>query len=133
MIASLPRLAGNLLLAAASLAVTLLATEGAARLWASAWWLDGEVLRLPLIEHHETLGWAKAPGRSAWIRRPEYTVRLEINSLGLRGPERAYAKPEGVKRVLLVGDSFAEGFTVAEQDTVRARLEEHLSSLAVRG
>jgi hypothetical protein len=50
-----------------------------------------------------------------------------VNSRGLRGPERDYAKPSGVSRVLLLGDSFVEGTTVGEEDLVSTVLETRLN------
>ncbi|UCG61151.1 MAG: SGNH/GDSL hydrolase family protein [Candidatus Zixiibacteriota bacterium] len=43
----------------------------------------------------------------------EYDVTEHINAKGLRGPEFAYAKNPGEKRILILGDSFAEGYSVA--------------------
>jgi len=121
----LRRGAGNVALSLASLALCGLVAESCARV--TVWrWSSDDTRRVPLIEPHPTLGWVKPAETSAWIRRSEYLVRLEINSHGLRGPEIPYAKPAGATRVLLLGDSFTEGFSVAEQDTVRSLLESHL-------
>jgi hypothetical protein len=118
---------GNLALLVGAVVFCGLVAETAAR--TAVWWWSSadDVRRMPLIEPHPTLGWAKPAGAAAWLRRSEYVVRLEINSHGLRGPERSYAKPPGVERVLLLGDSFTEGFGVAESDTVRTLLEVQLN------
>ena len=117
------RLAANLALAAASLAVCCVALEVAARAVVHRWRSQPGAIRDPLLRYHPTLGWDKPPGAEGWIRRPEYNVHLVINAHGLRGPDRSYEKPRGVHRTLLLGDSFTEGYTVAEEETVRARLE----------
>jgi len=119
----LKRLAANLALAAASLAVCCVALEVAARAVVHRWRSQPGAIRDPLLRYHPTLGWDKPPGAEGWIRRPEYNVHLVINAHGLRGPDRSYEKPRGVHRTLLLGDSFTEGYTVAEEETVRARLE----------
>lgn len=80
-----------------------------------------------ISRYHPSLGWDKPPGAEMWLRRPEYEVLLKINSRGLRGPERDYEKPVGTRRVLLLGDSFAEGYTVSEEATIRAVLERLLN------
>ena len=77
----------------------------------------------PLSRYHAALGWDKPPGALGQVRRPEFEVTLSINSRGLRGPERDYAKPAGTRRVLILGDSFAEGYYVEEPATARAVLE----------
>jgi hypothetical protein len=117
------RLAANLALAAASLALCCVALEAAARVVVHRWRSQPGAIRDPLLRYHPTLGWDKPPGAEGWIRRPEYNVHLKINARGLRGPDRGYEKPAGVHRTLLLGDSFTEGYTVAEEETVRARLE----------
>jgi len=114
------------LLVVLSLAVGAAALEGAARLLVWKWSREPHTYLWPLLTYHPVLGWAKPAGQRGWIRRERYHVELRINSLGLRGPERGYQKPPGVRRVLLLGDSFTEGFTVAERHTVRAVLERAL-------
>ncbi|HWX23971.1 MAG TPA: hypothetical protein VN083_02975, partial [Vicinamibacteria bacterium] len=64
---------------------------------------------LPLGRYHPVLGWEKTPLAEARIQRSEYDVHVQINAHGLRGPDRDYAKPEGRRRVLILGDSFGEG------------------------
>lgn len=80
-----------------------------------------------IVRYHATLGWENTPGAQAWLHRSEYSVHLEFNSHGMRGPERSYQKPAGVTRTLLLGDSYTEGYTVPEPDSVRAVLERELT------
>ncbi len=77
-------------------------------------------------QHDPALGWSKRPGSRARHATPEFDVELAVNSRGLRGPERGYETPPGVTRVLLIGDSFVEGFGVAEQEGIASRLEARL-------
>src|SRR5262245_51142042 len=80
-----------------------------------------------ITRYHPLLGWDKPPGGDVWLRRPEFETHVVINSHGLRGPDRDYPKPPGVRRVLLLGDSFTEGYHVPEEQTVRALLEGELN------
>ncbi len=59
-----------------------------------------------------------------------YDVELTYNSLGFRGPEIAYEKPDDVYRIMLVGDSFIEAREVAYADTVYAQLGDLLAETA---
>ena len=78
------------------------------------------------------LGWRKRPGARATYHRREYTTDVEINSQGLRDRERGHDAPPGVFRVLALGDSFVEGYSVALQDTVTQVLERDLGGPACR-
>lgn len=77
-------------------------------------------------EYDPLLGWRKKPGARVVYRRREYTVEVAVNSHGLRDPERGYEAPPGTQRVLALGDSFLEGYTVPLGDTVTQDLERGL-------
>ena len=49
-----------------------------------------------------------------------------INSKGFRGKERDFAKPDRVVRISLLGDSFALGAGVRDEDTLSVNLEREL-------
>jgi hypothetical protein len=81
--------------------------------------------------HHPVLGWLHQPGAVGEYVGPrpwpiEFRARVEINSLGLRGPEIPARRP-GERRVLLLGDSMVAAFEVEYQETFGARLEERLA------
>jgi lysophospholipase L1-like esterase len=81
-------------------------------------------------QHDERLGWSLEPGaRGRYVGpRPfpiEFDSAIEINSLGLRGPEPAPRQP-GELRVLFLGDSVVAGFEVEQSETFTARLEAEL-------
>lgn len=81
--------------------------------------------------HDELLGWSHEPGsRGVFVGpRPwpiEFRAHVEINSLGLRGPEIGPPAP-GERRVLLLGDSVVAGFEVEYGQTFGAQLEPMLS------
>jgi hypothetical protein len=82
------------------------------------------------LRYHPTLGWDKMPNERVDLWPAETHVVFETNAHGLRGPFRPYRKPAGIKRVLLLGDSFAEGGMVEEGLSVRAQLERRLDGRA---
>lgn len=56
---------------------------------------------------------------------PDFVQTYErTNSHGQRDRERTLRKPEGVRRVLLLGDSVVEGYGLPESQTISRRLEE---------
>lgn len=119
--------ATNLGLAVASLAVGM----GLIEMWArhEAARLSSRISSFgELVRYNPTLGWDKPPGEETVYLQSEYEVIFRVNSRGLRGPERDYAKPPGVTRVLLLGDSFVEGYTVGEEALVSTVLEARLNA-----
>jgi hypothetical protein len=69
------------------------------------------------------MGVANAKGR---MREPEFSTRVEMNSLGFRDHERPLEKAKDGKRILVLGDSFTEALQVEFEETFHAQLEEHL-------
>jgi SGNH hydrolase-like domain, acetyltransferase AlgX len=135
-VSRLRSLLANLFLVLVSLAVCAAIAETAARIYAASLARPdpaAAAVAKPISRFHPTLGWDKPPGGEARIRRAEFDIEIRINSLGLRGPEYGYAKPAGTKRVLILGDSFAEGYYVDEPDTARAVLEKDLNAGPCRG
>ncbi|RLA16559.1 MAG: hypothetical protein DRQ56_10395, partial [Gammaproteobacteria bacterium] len=93
-----------------------------------------EVYSKPSImwQHDDLLGWSHVPGsRDIYIGpRPwpiEFETSIEINSLGLRGPEVKPLPPSGV-RILVAGDSRAVALEVPYKQTFGALLEKNLKS-----
>ncbi len=121
-------LALNLLLVCFSLTVMAFLTEGAARWYVERTYVDPHEELTPMSRFHPVFGWEKMPLSSRRIRRAEYDVEVTFNSKGLRGPERDYVKPAGTRRILILGDSFAEGYYVEEPETARAVLERTLNA-----
>ncbi len=122
-------LAGNLLLALVSTALGLLVLEGLARLelrYRGGGKEEGEAATY--MESDPVLGWRKRPGAGVTYSRREYRVDVKINSLGQRDPERSYLKPAHGFRVLALGDSFIEGYSVPLDETVTQRLEARLAA-----
>lgn len=56
---------------------------------------------------------------------PDFIQTYErTNSYGQRDRERTLQKPDGVRRILLLGDSVVEGYGLRESETISHRLEE---------
>jgi lysophospholipase L1-like esterase len=72
-----------------------------------------------------TTGWALQPNTSGRSYNPlyEYDVSVAINSRGLRAYEFInYEKPEGVYRVIVLGDSFVEALQVELEESFPQQL-----------
>lgn len=113
-------LLANLALAAASLLLALGGLEIAARSLAGR---PAEPIAAQYTEFDPLLGWRHRRGARARFPQGDYA----INSLGLRDRERSLDAAPGTFRLLVLGDSFAEGFSVALEDSVAQVLERSLA------
>ena len=76
------------------------------------------------------LGVRLIPGHQGWWTQEarEFVVPVQINGRGLRDAERNYAKPPGVFRLLILGDSMVEAMQVPLEATFARLLEENLNA-----
>lgn len=121
-------LAINLGLAAVSIGLCLGALEVAARVVVANRKPGKEVrVRRLYNDADPVLGWRKRPGARVTYDRPEFTVEVVMNSHGQRDRERTWQRPAGGFRVLALGDSFLEGYTVPLAETLTQQLEARLA------
>lgn len=118
----------NLALLAVSCGVVLLGLELAARVErASRGGGKERNERLEYMVHDPRLGWRMRPGAKVVYDRREYRVDVEVNALGLRDVPREPARRPGVARVLALGDSFLEAYSVALDAAVTRVAERSLA------
>jgi hypothetical protein len=72
------------------------------------------------------LGWRIAPNTDTKIFESDYSTTLQYGPKGLRGKDRPYAKPAGVSRILMLGDSMVDGYSVPLENRVSEVLETRL-------
>lgn len=106
-------------LVAVSVAFSLVAGEGVLRLIDFSY----PVLHVP----DELAGLRLRAGAQGWYRE-EGEAYVAINSEGWRDIERPKAKPAGVVRIAVLGDSFMEAIQVAREDSFAVKLQEELGS-----
>lgn len=82
--------------------------------------------RPPVWEYDPELGWRHIAGATGWLVSPEFAVEYRINRAGLRGGEVVPDRTPGRRRILCFGDSFVEGWGVAEEDRVSELLQGYL-------
>ena len=117
----------RLALIPAGLIVGLVLAEGLARILDPSGGADllfgaNELAPADLYQPDEALGHSPTPGFSGTIRSLGFRVPLQINALGLRGPEIG-GDPAG-ERWLAVGDSFTMSLQVTEAETFEGLLSE---------
>jgi len=72
------------------------------------------------------LGWSQIPDHESGFKSSDFEVTARSNALGFRGDLYPYEKPDGIRRVVVLGDSYAWGWGV-EQDEVFSEVAERLS------
>lgn len=64
-------------------------------------------------------------------KQGSFSTTFQTNSRGLRDKEYALKKPDGIKRIVVVGDSFTWGFGVNDSDIYTERMESLLPDTEV--
>jgi hypothetical protein len=80
---------------------------------------------------HPVFGWTLEPGANYLNKRPEDTVRVIYNSKGWRDVEHSFKNDRGTFRILVLGDSFMEGYSVELENMFHKQLERLASNNAV--
>ena len=110
---------GHIVIVMASLLAALAVAEGLLR-WVSPQPLGMSYLAPSGLTLH-------IPNARIRYARQEFDHWVTMNSLGLRDREVAREKPPGTFRILVLGDSYAEGAQVPLEETFAKRLESSLS------
>jgi len=78
------------------------------------------------------VGWYGQPGMEIVRSLPTTCSVYRYNNLGFRGPDRSLAKPDGVMRILVLGDSFVEGYQLPDDQLMTTQLERILTQRLAR-
>jgi hypothetical protein len=111
----------NVTLLGVSLLVGVALFEGAVRV------VPGDYDLSPNWRYHPVLGWSQVPGPSYDIVVEGRPVHVSFNAMGFRDDDHQLAKPRGVKRIVVIGDSFCEAIQVNLEDTFHQLLEAMLN------
>lgn len=81
----------------------------------------------------ERVGRRLTPNQKGWFVSPqkEYFTWIETNSEGFRDVNHELEKPEGKKRILILGDSFVENFQVPLEKTFFRQFERNFNQESV--
>lgn len=100
-----------------TLVLALAAFEGLCRL------LDVDFNPHAHWQYHPELGWTQARSKTFIERKHGENVIVQFNALGFRDLDHSFDKPQGVRRIVIVGDSFSEALQVNLEDTYWWRLQ----------
>ena len=120
--------------AASAVLFTLVGGEIAARLMLGDSFRADVVTDLPMnacVTVDPELGWRnradlRAEATGPTLQFPVFRYQVTMNSRGLRDSEHPLEKPEGVKRIVVLGDSFAWGWGVDDGFSFPDVLEKRL-------
>ena len=114
----------KIILLVASLCLSFLAAECVLRKSRPADTGKSYEFRIP----HPLLGWVLQPGARYRNYLPEAAVEVVYNSEGWRDVEHDAEKPGGTFRVLVLGDSFMEAYSVDLEESFHKKAEEVMRS-----
>lgn len=77
-------------------------------------------------KYDSLLGWAQKPGQEGIFETPQFRTDVRINENGLRDRSHSYERQNDIERILVLGDSFAWGYGVAETERFSQLLEKSL-------
>jgi lysophospholipase L1-like esterase len=85
------------------------------------------------VVHDPWLGWKLRP---SWtidrnIKIHDYVSHETSNRLGFRGPDYPIERPAGTRRIVVLGDSHTEGYTVNDGETWPEQMERALAKTQV--
>jgi hypothetical protein len=113
--------AASLLLLCAASAVGLGLAEAIARVAAPHW--APQHAERNFWGYDPLLGWAHRPGQRGEMHHPDFRIQVAISSQGLRDREYPLERTPGKRRMLVLGDSFAWGFGVEQDEAFSERIE----------
>ena len=77
-------------------------------------------LRIP----HPEYGWSLKPGTRYHYRMATDMVEVEYNSRGYRDREHTFDNPTATSRIVVLGDSFMESFSVENNEAFHSQLRQ---------
>ncbi len=121
------RLLGNLTLVFISLGICFILAEIILRQFYP---IDTETsisYRIP----HPTFGWVLEPGASYYNKMPEDTVHVTYNSKGFRDDEHDLENDDHKFRILVLGDSFMEAYSVGLNEAFHKQVETYVGNTGI--
>ncbi len=121
---SLRRFAANLGVSAASLVIFALLAELLLQLVVP-------LFRPRFTRIDPVVGWYHNSSVTNLEEFEGHRYRLSYNAHGYRPPDHTYEKPDGVLRVVVLGDSYTDGSEVGDQETFTWHLQQRLAGVEV--
>ena len=125
-------LGGVALLLISSVLGLVLLDVGLRAVDSSTFWVQTLVSEQQNYWHYDELvGWNHVPGLEGRYSASDFDVHVKINDQGLRDRSYDYERPDGVFRIVALGDSYAWGFGVEHQEVFSEIIEDSRDGLQV--
>lgn len=125
-------LGGVALLLISSILGLVLLDVGLRAVDSSTFWVQTLVSEQQNYWHYDELvGWSHVPGLEGRYSASDFDVHVKISDHGLRDRSYDYQRPDGVFRIVVLGDSYAWGFGVEHQEVFTEIIEDSQDSLQV--
>ncbi len=118
----------NAAVLALTVLVILVVVEAALRLYFFGTMAEPRFGENPLMPH-PTRGYTLEPGLAGWHQELDFSVPVNVNAQGLRGP--AIGPKDDRRRILILGDSATYGSGVPVEQVIATLLAEHLDPTKV--
>jgi lysophospholipase L1-like esterase len=82
-------------------------------------------------QYHSRLGWHHRPGQSGRFAKEQFDTSVVINQHGLRDRDYPLDRVDGMRRILVLGDSFTWGFGVEQEQVFTEVIESSEQGLEV--
>jgi lysophospholipase L1-like esterase len=92
---------------------------------------ERNVVQVYSSQPHPTVQYVNRERFAGEFNNREFHTHVRINERGLRDRDYPYQKPPGVRRVLLLGDSFVFGWGVEAEESIAKQLERRLAGVEV--
>lgn len=76
----------------------------------------GDTLLDSFTQRDDVFGWKNKPNIEGMFVKEGTNTHVKVNSKGLREKEYEYNKPNGIKRIIFLGDSFTWGYKVESKE-----------------
>lgn len=97
-------------------------------IYSKSLWIGREKEEIKYRQKDELLHHSLTPNAQGTLITPEYAVHYKINSMGFRDYEYSAVKPKNTVRIVMAGDSYAEGYGAELPDTFGKVLERKLNN-----
>lgn len=121
------KIAADLFIILVIVFILLKVIDNFTNIYSKSLWIGREKEEIKYRQKDPVVHHGLKPGSSGILVTPEYSIHYKINSMGFRDYEYSAVKPKNTVRIIMVGDSYVEGYGVELENTFGKILEKKLN------